>query len=133
MLSKKAVSKRTAVAATLLAIASFIFLAPGARAQEVAVAQVDGHVTDPSGASIVGATVKMTEVERHTLHQTTTDTSGRFELPNLPTGAYILEVDAQGFKTYRQTGITLQVASNPTIPVTMQIGAVTETVEISAN
>jgi len=111
----------------------FAALAPAAFAQEVAVAQVDGHVTDPSGASIVGATVKMTEVARDAVHQATTDSNGRFELPNLPTGGYVLEVDAAGFKTYRQTGITLQVASNITIPVTMQIGAVSETVEVQAN
>jgi len=117
----------------LFAGALLAAFAPVTLAQEVAVAQVDGHVTDPSGAAIAGATVKMTEAERRVAHQATTDPTGRFELPNLPTGAYLLEVDAAGFKTYRQTGITLQVASNITIPVTMQIGAVTETVEVTAN
>ncbi len=124
---------RAIATAALFAGALFVAFSPGARAQEVAVAQVDGHVTDPSGASIAGASVKMTEVDRRTVHQTTTDGTGRFELPNLPTGAYLLEVDAAGFKTYKQTGITLQVASNITVPVVMQIGSVTETVEVSAN
>ena len=124
---------RALATAAVFAGALLVALSPVARAQEVAVSQVDGHVTDPSGASIASATVKMTEVERRTVHQVTTDATGRYELPNLPTGAYILEVDAAGFKTYKQSGITLQVASNVTIPVQMQIGAVSETVEVSAN
>ena len=106
---------------------------PGARAQEVAVAEADGHVTDPSGASIAGASVKMTEVDRRIVHTFTTDAGGIFRFPNLPVGAYELEVSASGFKAYRQTGITLQVASNIELPVVMQIGAVTETVEVVAN
>src|SRR5579863_9583512 len=124
---------RAIATAAMFAGALLVAFSPVASAQEVAVAQVDGHVTDPSGASIAGASVKMTEVDRRTVHQTITDGTGRFELPNLPTGAYLLEVDAAGFKTYKQTGITLQVASNITVPVVMQIGSVTETVEVSAN
>ena len=120
-------------AASVLCAAMLLIFSPTAHAQEVAVAQVDGHVTDPSGASIAGATVKMTEVERRVVHSTTTDATGRYELPNLPVGPYVLEVDAAGFKSYRQSGITLQVATNITVPVVMQIGAITETVEVTAN
>ena len=121
--------------AAAIGFAAVLMLAatPGARAQEVAVAEADGHVTDPSGASIAGASVKMTEVDRRTVHTFTTDAGGIFRFPNLPVGAYELEVSASGFKAYRQTGITLQVASNIELPVVMQIGAVTETVEVVAN
>src|SRR5579883_3006078 len=124
---------RALAKSALFAGVLFVACLPAAYAQEVAVAQVDGHVTDPSGASIASATVKMTEVERRTVHQAVTDATGHFELPNLPSGGYVLEVDAPGFKSYRQTGITLQIATNITIPVQMQIGAVSETVEVSAN
>ena len=54
----------------------------------------------------------MTEVDRRTVHTFTTDAGGVFRFPNLPVGAYVLEVSSPGFKAYRQTGITLQVASN---------------------
>ncbi len=124
--------RKLAAAVSLAAILMFA-ATPGARAQEVAVAEMDGHVTDPSGASVAGATVKMTEVERRTVHTYTTDAAGTFRFPNLPVGAYELDVTAQGFKAYRQTGITLQVASNVEQNVVLQIGAVTETVEVVAN
>src|SRR5580700_3465407 len=125
---------RTIFGAALSLAAVFMFSAPPrVSAQEVAVAEVDGHVTDPSGASIAGATVKMTEADRQTVHTTTTDAAGVFRLPNLPVGPYILEVNAAGFKNYRQTGIILQVASTVEQNVVMQIGALTETVEVIAD
>lgn len=123
-------SLRTFRAAAFAVALAFSFTA---QAQNIAVAEVDGHVTDPSGQAIVGAQIKMTETARGVTHPTTTDDTGRYFLPNLPIGAYRLEVTAQGFKTYVQTGIELEVAHNIEIPVTMQIGAVTESIEISAN
>jgi hypothetical protein len=125
---------RTSLAAAI-AVSAVLFLSatPCAKAQEVAVAEVDGRVTDPSGAAITGAVVKMTEVDKRQVHSFTTDASGAFRFPNLPVGPYALEVAAPGFKAYRQTGITLQVASNIEQNVVMQIGAVTETVEVVAN
>jgi hypothetical protein len=107
--------------------------APRACAQEVAVAEVDGHVTDPSGASVAGASVKMTEVETRQVHTFITDVGGAFRFPNLPIGGYILEVSASGFKAYRQSGIILEVAHNVEQNVTLQVGATTDTVEVTAN
>lgn len=120
-------------AAACLAWAALMSLPPAMRAQEVAVSQVGGRVTDPSGAAIPNATVKMTEVDKQVAHQTVSDVNGNYQLPNLPAGPYTLEVDAQGFKTFRQSGIVLQVASNVTVPVSMQVGSLSETVEVSAN
>jgi hypothetical protein len=109
-----------------------VALAPNARAQAVAVAEVDGYVTDPSGQTIVGAQVKMIEVDKQQVHVTSTDATGRYALPNLPVGDYKLEVSVSGFKTYVQTGITLQVATNIVVNVAMQIGSVTESIEVAA-
>ena len=95
--------------------------------------KLTGTCTDPSGQAIVGATVKMTEMDKQQVRTTSTDVTGRFALPNLPVGAYRLEVTSAGFKAYIQTGIVLQVASNIEIPVTLQIGAVTESITVTAN
>jgi len=111
----------------------FFAITPMALAQQVAVAEVDGHVSDPSGQMIVNAQVRMIEVDRGQVHTTTTDVTGRYSLPNLPVGSYRLEVTAPGFKTYVQTGIELQVAHNIEVPVVLQIGAVTESVQVTAN
>ncbi len=119
--------------ACLVAAIMFCASAPRAMAQAVAIAEVDGHVTDPSGQAIVGATVKMTSLDKHQSRTTNTDATGRYALPNLPVGPYRLEVSSPGFKTYVQLGIELQVASNVDIPVTMTIGAVTESVQVTAN
>ena len=88
--------------AAMFALAVFSFLAPAARAQQVAVAQFDGYVTDPSGQAIVGAQVKGTEVDRNQVHLAATDATGRYQFPDLPAGNYMLEVSYKGFKTYVQ-------------------------------
>ena len=126
--------KRRMLPAAALLVASAAFLFPShAMAQAVAIAEVDGYVVDPAGAGVVGAQVKMTEVDKQQVHQTVTDAQGRYALPNLPTGPYQLEVTSKGFKDYVQTGITLQVANNVQLNVTMQLGSISERVEVAAN
>ncbi len=121
------------VAMSILAIATLGYFSPRVMAQAVAVAEVDGHVTDPSGQALANAQVRMTEVDKQQVHNAVTDNEGRYSLPNLPVGAYRLEVTAQGFKTYVQSGIVLQVANNITANVTMQIGSVSESIQITAD
>src|SRR5271166_5570466 len=81
-------------------------------AQAVAVAQVSGTVTDPTGAAIPSAQVTMTETEKQSVRSTMTDPSGSYVFPNLPVGPYTLEVKADGFKDYFQRGIVLIVNNN---------------------
>jgi hypothetical protein len=119
--------------ALTLAVASSFLILPRANAQAVAVAEVDGHISDQSGQSVAGATVKMTEVDKDQVHNTVSNSEGNYSLPNLPVGAYKLEVTAPGFKTYTQTGIVLQVAANVKADVVMQVGAVSESIEVVAN
>ena len=58
---------------------------------------------------------------------------GRTALLNLPIGPYRLEATLAGFRTYAQTGIVLQVNSNPVIPVALQLGSLEETVSVEAS
>jgi hypothetical protein len=126
-------SRRKLAAALVLGAALLLSAPPRARAQEVAVAEVDGRVTDPTGASVAGATVRIIEANTRQIHTYTTDTEGGYRFPGMPVGDYVLEVTAQGFKTYRQTGITLEIAHNVQQNVTLQLGATTDTVEVAAN
>src|SRR6266700_3065962 len=64
---------------------------------------------------------------------TVTDETGSYVLPNLPVGPYKLEAALPGFRTFAQTGIVLQVGSNPVINVGLAIGQVAETVEVQAD
>ena len=104
-----------------------------ALAQAVAVAEVDGHVTDQSGAPVPNAQVKLVETERALDHAAVTDAQGLYAVPNLPVGAYRLEVTAAGFKMYSQTGIVLQVGNTVQANVTMQLGSVSETIDVVSN
>jgi hypothetical protein len=108
------------------------FLAPSLRAQNTAVAQVSGTVTDATGGALANAQVSMTDTEKGIAHNTTSDASGQYALPNLPVGPYRMEVKANGFKDYVQTGIVLQVNQNIQVNATMQVGSLTERVEVSA-
>lgn len=119
------------ITAALLVFAAFSV--PSLFAQAVAVAEIDGHVTDPSGQVVVGAQVKALETAKGQTHTATTDSTGRYALANLPTGPYKLEVTSPGFKSFVQTGIVLQVGNTVEVNVVMQIGSVSESVEIVAN
>src|SRR4051812_22939364 len=100
--------------------------------QAVNNAGVSGQVTDPTGAAVSGATVKMTETEKGVPHTAVTDSDGRYTIPNLPVGPYRLDATGTGFKTYTQTGIVLQVGDHPAMDVKLEVGAVSETVEVTA-
>src|SRR5260370_13935043 len=75
----------------------------------------------------------MTETDKQSSRATVTDARGRYDLPNLPVGPYRLEVSAPGFKAFSQTGIVLQVGNSVTINVAMQLGAVSDTVEVTGS
>lgn len=120
-------------AAFLLAACLFPAAAPVASAQQVAVSQLDGYVTDQSGKAVPGAKVKATEVDRDQVHEAVADDTGHFAFPGLPAGNYRLEVAYSGFRTYVQTGIVLDAGNNRTQPVVLQVGATSEKVEVVAN
>jgi carboxypeptidase family protein/TonB-dependent receptor-like protein len=124
---------RARLVALFLSILCLLAVAPLSIAQTVAVADVNGVVTDQSGSAVPNAKVQMVELAKQLAHATVTDAAGRYTLPNLPVGQYKLEVQVSGFQTYVQTGIELQVANNVTLNVALKVGAVTETVEVSAN
>ena len=102
-------------------------------AQTASVAQINGTVKDQSGALLPGVDIKVTHAETGYSRSAVTDETGAYILPNLPIGPYRLEASLPGFSTYAQTGIVLQVNSNPTIPIVLAVGAVTETIQVEAN
>src|SRR5436309_634040 len=98
------------LAAYLLAVALVsISLPRPAWSQAVAVAEVSGVISDASGGALPTAEVIMTETNKKSSRTVLTDPTGHYVLTNLPVGPYRLEVKANGFKDYQQTGIVLQV------------------------
>jgi hypothetical protein len=107
--------------------------APRLAAQAVAVAQVTGSVVDGTGSAIASAQVTMTETDKGVSRSTTTDAGGSYVLPNLPVGPYSLEIKANGFKDYVQTGIVLVVNNNVQLNATLELGSISERVEVAAS
>ena len=105
----------------------------GCWGQAVSTSQIKGTVVDQTGLAIPGAQVKLTQTETGLVRTTTTNVEGAYLLTNLPVGPYQLEVTKQGFSQYLQTGITLQVATNPTIEVFLDVGEETNLVQVDAN
>lgn len=101
--------------------------------QATAVVQISGIVTDANGGLIPMAQVKAIHTDTGLLRTTVTGPDGAYLLSNLPVGPYRLEASSDGFRTSVQTGIVLQVNTNPTINVTLQVGSVTQEVEVVAN
>jgi hypothetical protein len=66
------------------------------------------------------------------VRKATTAPDGSYTLSNLPIGPYRLEASASGFKAYRQDGIVLQVNTNPTINVVLEVGELTQSVQVQA-
>src|SRR5947208_401884 len=98
-----------------------------------ATAQISGTVRDQSGAVLPGVEVTVTQTETALIRTTITNETGSYVLPNLPIGPYRFEAALPGFRTFVQTGIVLQVNSNPVVNPVLQIGQVTEQVEVQAN
>jgi hypothetical protein len=115
----------------LIGAFSILVSATAAWAQ-LSTAQLSGRITDESGAVLPGVTVTATQTDTGLTRSVTTDASGTYVLPNLPTGPYRLEAVLQGFRTYVQTGIVLQVAATPAINIVLAIGNVAENVSVEA-
>src|SRR3989441_11708871 len=96
-------------------------------------AQITGTVKDASGAVLPGVEVTATQTETGIARSTVSNETGVYVLPNLPLGPYKLETSLVGFRTFVQTGIVLQVNSNPVINVTLEVGQRSEQVEVQAN
>src|SRR5580692_5493854 len=94
--------------------------------------QINGTIKDPSGSAIPGAAIRATQTATGVVRTAASGANGGYVLPDLPIGPYQLEVTKEGFSRYVQTGIVLQVDSNPTVDVGLQVGAVSEQVSVEA-
>jgi hypothetical protein len=98
-----------------------------------ATAQISGTAKDRSGAVLPGVEVTVTQTETSVTRSAVSNETGSYVLSNLPVGPYRLEAGLPGFRTFVQTGIVLQVNSSPALDVVLEVGQVTEQVEVQAN
>src|SRR5437879_587385 len=98
-----------------------------------ATAQISGAVRDQTGALLPGVEITATQTETGVARMTVTNETGTYVLSNLAVGPYRLEAALQGFRTFVQSGIVLQVNASPVINVVLEVGQVTEQIEVQAD
>ena len=98
-----------------------------------ATAQISGAVQDPTGAVLPGVEITATQTDTGVSRMTVSNETGYYTLSNLQLGPYKIEASLPGFRSFLQTGIVLQVNSSPTLNITLQVGQVSEQVEVQAN
>jgi hypothetical protein len=91
-----------------------------------------GTVVDPSGAALSGVSIEAVENDTNRRSVTTTNDSGNYSIPGLPPGIYTLELQQPGFKKRIQSDIEVRVNENPRVNVLMEIGDLSETVDVRA-
>src|SRR5207247_752199 len=121
-----------ALAVFALAVICILCLSVPLVAQRADRGIITGVVTDPTGSSLGGATVKIRNEGTAVATVLTTNAAGAYTSPPLVLGSYSITVDHSGFKTAVSSGIRLLGAETIRQDVSLKIGAVTESVEVSA-
>ncbi len=93
---------------------------------------ISGVVTDPSGAVVPDASVKVTNVDTNVTTTLSTNSAGVYNATSLNPGVYNVQAEAKGFKTAVVSNITLEVGANPKIDLVLEVGATTQVVEVTA-
>jgi hypothetical protein len=94
---------------------------------------VNGTVNDAQGQAVPNATVRLLNNEKGFSRTTTTSSEGVFSFPSIPPDTYALEVEASGFKKFVQTNVQALIDRPFEANIALEVGAVTETVNISSD
>ncbi|MCU1257795.1 MAG: hypothetical protein JWO80_680 [Bryobacterales bacterium] len=92
--------------------------------------EITGTVSDQTGAALPSATVKLLNTETKAERTVSTNEAGLYDLPALSPGKYTLSASAPGFRTEDRTGIELQVGQVARLDFAMQVGSVSDTIEV---
>ncbi len=127
--------KRISVGSLLFALSVFLITAasygpPAFSQSSIDAALLQGTVRDPSAAAVPGATVTITNVATNVAEKRVTDAAGRYLFPDLRAANYNVTVEAQGFKTLVRENVILRVAQQSDLDLTLEVGAVTTTVDV---
>src|ERR1700730_6736348 len=99
---------------------------------QVGGATLSGTVTDASGAAVPNARVSVKNSATGVVREVTSDSAGFYSVPNLLPGVYETTVEAAGFSSSVQTGLTLSVGASKALNIAMHLGQVSERVEVTA-
>src|SRR5262245_32624031 len=102
----------------------------GLAAAQETTGTITGHTLDAQGLAVPGATVTVSGPQGQ--KTAITDEQGRFAFPFVTPGIYTVRTELQGFKTVERKDITVSLGQNVDIPIRMEVGGVTETVNVLA-
>jgi hypothetical protein len=122
---KSVTFKKIFVFLAMLAVSTFCF------AQETT-GSLQGTVKDPTGAVVPHAKVSVTTPTLVGVKSIETNDSGYYHFENLPPGNYVIKVEAKGFTTLEQSGLTLQVGHSPSVDLKVQIGSQAQVVNVTS-
>ena len=91
-----------------------------------------GTVRDTSGAIVAGATLEVRNTDTDNIRKATSDENGDFTIPNLVPGPYEVTITKAGFRSVRETSIVLQMDQIARMPFQLEVGAVSQSVEVTA-
>ena len=111
----------------------FAYLFAGALVAQTFTGSVTGVVTDPAGGNVAGAKVTIVNTATREVREALSNDLGRFTVQQLQPSQYTLKVTQPGFREYASTGIELRPSQTLELNVTLTVGQVTESVEVSAN
>jgi TonB family protein len=95
-------------------------------------AAFSGTITDPSGAHVPNATVILTNHKTNAIEMTTSGADGNFNFKSIPAGEYEIKVLKRGFEQYKVPQIVLEAGRENSQNATLEIGAVTEEMDVGA-
>jgi len=121
------------VLAFFVCVSTITFFVPNRLAAQFTTASLSGNVADQSGAAVPDAKVTVQNADTGFTQSVNTGPAGDYLFPRLPIGTYKLTVEKTGFTSYVQSGIQLAVSQTATQPVTLNIGALAQQVEITGD
>src|SRR3984893_19354148 len=90
--------------------------------------RIQGTITDQSGGALSGAAVTVTDTQRGTSRDLTTDDSRTYNAPSLTPSTYKIRVEAKGFKVLERQNVILEVNGNLEVNVKLQPGDINQTI-----
>jgi hypothetical protein len=109
-----------------------LFATP-AFSQQMGTGTIDGRIVDATGAVLPGVSVTLTNADTGLARTVVTDENGRFRIPLLPVGPYVLTAELAGFQTLRRDGLVLTVGQVQSLgDLTIEVATVEEVITVTA-
>ena len=121
------------LAVIALSAGSAVLATPTPAAAQGSAGTLAGTVSDPSGGVLPGVTVIAKGAQTGFTQQTVSGGTGDWRIPGLPSGSYEVSFELDGFKKLVRSGITVEAATMRSVPVTLEVGGLTETVQVSGD